>query len=98
MDLAKFNYAKIFSEQGYDIYDKNNEFYHDICTPGYLNENDLTLVDRKKEIYINNITTGKINCEYQLTDLNSKRFIYNCYLTTININNTSVKPVSSAIP
>ena len=30
LNLAKFNYATIFSEQGYDIYDKNSEFYHDI--------------------------------------------------------------------
>ena len=46
--MAKFNYAKMFSDQGYDIYDKNNRFYHDICTPGYLNDDDLTLKDRKK--------------------------------------------------
>ena len=89
LELAKFNYAKMFSDQGYDIYDKNNRFYHDICTPGYLNDDDLTLKDRKKEIYTNNITTGKSNCEYQLTDLNNKRFIYNCSLIDINENNTN---------
>ena len=95
LDLAKFNYATIFSEQGYDIYDINSAFYHDICTPGYLNDNDLTLEDRKKDIYINNITAGKSNCEYQLTDLNNKRFIYNCYLIEINKNNTDNNNVNS---
>ena len=95
LDLAKFNYATMFSDQGYDIYDKNNRFYHDICTPGYLNDDDLTLEDRKKEIYTNNITTGKSNCEYQLTDLNSQRFIYNCSLIDINENNTNNNDVFS---
>ena len=89
LDLAKFNYAKIFYEQGYDIYNKYNNFYHDTCTPGYLGDNDLTLKDRKKEIFINNISIGKTNCEYQLTDLLTKRFIFNCYLYSVNENNTN---------
>ena len=89
LDLAKFNYAKIFYEQGYDIYNKSNNFYHDTCTPGYLGDNDLTLKDRKKEIFINNISIGKTNCEYQLTDLLTKRFIFNCYLYSVNENNTN---------
>ena len=71
LDLANFNYASLLSEQGYDIYDKNSNFYHDICTPGYLDDNDIALKDRKKEIFPNNVTTGKSNCEYHLTDINN---------------------------
>ena len=89
LNLTNYNYAIVFSEQGYDIYDKHNEFYHNICTPGYLDEDDLTLKDRKNEIYPNNITMGKTNCEYILTDLNNQRFIYNCNITSINQNNTN---------
>ena len=89
LELANFDYATTFSQQGYDIYDKNSKFYRDICTPGYLNDDDLTLKDRKNEIFINNITTGKSNCEYTLTDINNKRFIYNCYIADINDNNTN---------
>ena len=89
LDLANFNYAQNFYEQGYDIYDKNSEFYHDICTPGYLDDNDITLNDRKKEIFPNNVTIGKTNCEYKLSDLKNKRFIYDCYLKDVNINNTN---------
>ena len=95
LDLANYNYAASFSKQGYDIYDQNSKFYHDICTPGYLDDNDLTLKDRKKEIFPNNITMGKSNCEYQITDLNNQRFIYNCNLTTINENNTNNNVVKS---
>jgi hypothetical protein len=32
LDLAKFDYATLFADQGYDIYDKDSEFYNDICT------------------------------------------------------------------
>ena len=38
---------------------------------------------------------GKSNCEYQITDLNNQRFIYNCNLTTINENNTNNNVVKS---
>ena len=33
LGLAKYNYSLYFSDQGYDIYDKNDEFYTDFCTP-----------------------------------------------------------------
>ena len=89
LNLVNFNYAILFSEQGYDIYDKYSNFYNDFCTPGYLNDNDITLEERQKEIYPNNVTKGKLNCIYQLSDLKNKRFIYDCKLIDVNINNTN---------
>jgi hypothetical protein len=89
LELANFNYANILSEQGYDIYDRNSEFYHDICTPGYLDDNDIAFKDRKKEIFPNDATIGKINCEYKLPNINNQRLVYNCYLKDINKNNTN---------
>jgi len=88
-ELANFNYALMFSEQGYDIYNKNSSFYHDICTPGYINDNDITLEERQKEIFPNNISISKSNCIYHSTNLNNKRFNFNCSLTGINVNNTN---------
>ena len=35
-DLAKYSYSRYFSEQGYDIYDKNSSFYNDKCSPAHL--------------------------------------------------------------
>ena len=89
LDLTNFNYANSLSNQGYDIYDKNSGFYHDICTPGYLDDDDIAFKDRKKEIFPNNITMGKTNCEYKLSDLNNKRFIYDCNLNEVNKDNTN---------
>ena len=89
LELANYNYALIFSEQGYDIYNKNSSFYHDICTPGYIDDNDITLEERKKEIFPNNIATSKSNCIYHSTNLNNKRFSFNCSLSGINVNNTN---------
>ena len=89
LELANFNYANILSEQGYDIYDINSEFYHDICTPGYLDDNDIAFKDRKSKVFPNDAITGKTNCEYQLSNINNQRLVYNCYLKDINKNNTN---------
>ena len=89
LELANYNYALIFSEQGYDIYNKNSSFYHDICIPGYINDNDITLKERQKEIFPNNVTISKSNCIYQSTNLKNKRFTFNCSLSGINVNNTN---------
>ena len=90
LDLANYNYATIFNEQGYDIYDKNSSFYNDICTPGYIDDNDIILSERKQEIYPNNVTTGKSNCEYKLSDLNNQRFIYECNISDNNNNKNEI--------
>ena len=89
LELANFDLALAFSQQGYDIYDKNNAFYHDICTPGYLNDDDIAFKDRKKEIFPNDVYIGKTNCEHKISDLNNERFVYNCFISDINKNNTN---------
>ena len=83
-NLANFNYSKIFAEKGYDIYDKNSDFYNDICTPAYLGENDITISDRKKDIYPNNITFCKENCYYNGVNLEEERIICKCNLNNNN--------------
>ena len=86
-DLSNFNYSKYFYKQGYDIYDKNSEFYTDFCTPAFLNENDITLEDRKKYIYPNNITLCKNNCNYKKAYLEEERIICLCNINSLK--NTS---------
>ena len=61
LDLANFDYAKLFEDQGYDIYNKNSSFYNDFCTPASVGENDIIINDRKKDIYPNNVTLCKDN-------------------------------------
>ena len=83
ISISNFNYYKIFYEQGYDIYDKNSDFYNDTCSPAYLYNNDITIEDRKKEIYPNNVTLCKSNCKYKSVVLENKKI--NCYCN-LNIN------------
>ena len=82
-DLANYEYAKYFTKQGYDIYDKKSNFYNDICSPAYLYENDIILKDRKLDIYPNNITLCKNNCEYKGINIEEKTITCKCNL---NIN------------
>ena len=82
-DLANFNYSKYFYMQGYDIYDKNSEFYNDVCAPAFINENDITLEDRKKYIYPNNISLCKNNCKYKKFDLEEERIICLCNINSL---------------
>ena len=42
----------------------NSNFYNDFCTPASMGDNDLTLEDRKKDIYPHNVTLCNSNCKY----------------------------------
>ena len=88
LDLANYNYSKIFAEQGYDIYDKESDFYNDICSPANLGENDIILKDRKKDIYPNDVILCKDNCYYNGINMETERFICSCNL---NMNNDNEK-------
>ena len=50
LSLANFDLLEKFSQNGYDIYNKNSNFYNDICSPASINGNDITLKDRKEDI------------------------------------------------
>ncbi len=82
LELAKFNLTKEYSEQGYDIYDKNNIFYTDYCTPASFGGNDITLADRKKDIYPNNVTLCQSNCKYSGVNIEEQRVICSCNLNS----------------
>ena len=85
--LTNFNLSEYFLEQGYDIYDKNSAFYNDTCSYAHLYENDITIEDRKKDIYPNNITLCKENCEYKGININDKVIKCECNLN-VNKNYT----------
>ena len=80
LELAKFDLNIHFAEQGYDIYDINSKFYNDLCAPANLDGNDITLSDRRKDIYPNNITLCKSNCKYSGVNIEEKRIICSCSL------------------
>jgi surface protein len=89
LDLAKFDLAKKYAELGYDIYNINSKFYTDFCIPVYLGDNDMTLKDRKKDIYPQNITLCKNNCVYKSMNLEERRVICSCNLNDNNIYNST---------
>ena len=78
LELAKFNLSKKFAEQGYDIYNINSAFYTDFCTPASLGDNDISLDDRKSDIYPQNITFCKSNCKYSGVNIEEQRVICSC--------------------
>ena len=89
--FIKYQNAK---KQGYDIFNPNDTFYNDVCTP-FNNENltDVIINDRKKDYY-ENISFCESNCQYQgiiikerkakcsceaKTNMNLKDYIANIY-------------------
>ena len=89
LDLAKYETAEYFSNEGYDIYDMESDFYTDICASASINGNDITIKDRKQEIFPNNITLCKSSCEYKGVNLEDKRVICECKLVSNNNNSNS---------
>ena len=52
-------------QSGYDIFDKNDKFYTDICTPYTTSDKtDIPLNDRFKEFYLNSETKCTSGCEF----------------------------------
>ena len=76
--LINFELAKYFFEQGYNIFNKNDKFYKDICSPANIDDNDITLNDRYIDIYPHDIQICPEDCENIGTNLTSKTFICDC--------------------
>ena len=61
---TKIKYEDLKS-QGYDLFDKNSEFYTDICTPYKSPDGtDVSLAVRNSEFYNSTETSCQENCEY----------------------------------
>ena len=93
LELAKFDLTKEFAEQGYDIYDINSDFYNDFCTPASIGDNDISLEDRKNDIYPQNVTLCKANCKYNGINIEEQRVICSCNLNSdknVDIENEAV--------
>ena len=75
------NLYDTLSEDGYNLFDSRDDFYNDICAT-YTSESgtDMTLEDRKKEIYNtnSNITICQIGCAFELYNKTTKKSKCNC--------------------
>ena len=85
---ANFDYALLFSKDGYDIYDKFSDFYIDPCTAAYIHRNDIPLKDRKKDIYPNVTMCEGGNCHYKSVSLEDHRIACECNLNADKLNET----------
>jgi hypothetical protein len=81
-ESAHLDQAIYFSELNYDIYNLSSEFYTDTCAPASVDGNDITLTDRKNDIYPSNVSICNDSCDYSSVNLTSKRFICECDTTS----------------
>lgn len=67
------------NEQGYDLFDSNNSFYQDFCTP-YTSKDgtDVILIDRKKNYYNENVTLCEDDCDYEKVSTENKKVFCKC--------------------
>ena len=65
LDEETKNLYEALKSQGYDLFDKNNKFYKDICTP-YKSEDgtDIILADRNNDFFAKHEIICQTNCEY----------------------------------
>ena len=65
LDNYTNNLYNSMNKYGYDILDKNNYFYNDICIPFTSDDGtDMVLSDRQNNFYNGNITLCENNCIY----------------------------------
>lgn len=65
-------------EYGYDLFDLNNSFYQDLCTPFTSDDGtDIILSDRLIDYY-ENISLCEKNCRYKNYDLKAKKVLCDC--------------------
>ena len=74
IDNQTFNLVKHLKNQGYDLFNSNDDFYNDLCSPyNSFNNTDVLLNDRRNDYYIQNITLCEENCQYESFDIESIR-------------------------
>ena len=86
INLKEVNYDKaiVLQDQGYDIYNIRSNFYYDFCTSAYIEDSDITINVRQKEIFPNNVSICMNGCSYNGIDLDIKRFYCLCNPNLLN--------------
>jgi len=78
-----YDLAKHLKEQGYDLFNSNDSFYNDFCSPySSTKGTDVILADRKNQFYNSNITLCDDNCEYKGFDTESRKAKCECNTKT----------------
>ena len=85
LDIEEQKQINITLEQNYDIFDKNNKFYNNLCTPFKSEyETDLLIEDRRKYYYLKYYDICENNCDYIGYINNTGKIQCNCTYNNIN--------------
>ena len=77
-------------DSGYDMFNINDPFYQDICTPyDSFNGTDILLIDRINYIYDNDDAKCQSNCQFSYYFMDSKYMQCNCSIKEGTINEVS---------
>ena len=83
------------SQSGYNLFDSGDDFYNDICsTFTSLNGTDMTLTDRKNEIFseVGNISMCQTGCIFESYNKTNKKANCNCDVQT-NTTETNISKI-----
>ena len=83
---------------GYDIFDINNKFYNDICTPFQTkNGTDILLSDRINNYYNEDNTGCQSGCQYSSYDKNNQFLKCECKVVKEDIDIKNIKKFNKGI-
>ena len=98
MDIEVETLSISLEKSGYNLFNKSDSFYHDICTT-YTNENgtDMLLSDRKKDIYTTSQSKVicQTGCDLQSYNSTNKKAKCICSISTRTINDFSLEKIFS---
>lgn len=91
--------AKLLADLGYDIFNSNDRFYNDICTPCNIYKNkDIPIEERKKDFY-KQIALCEEGCEYAGINYTTLQIKCDCSVKASlnkNDNNFSIEELGNS--
>ena len=87
------------TDNGYNIFDPNSNFYNDICTP-FTNENgnDVLLNDRRHDYFTENFNLCEKGCQFKGYNENISRYTCSCLTRTSTNDESNFEEVPMEIP
>ena len=94
-DLANINMAQKLLDNNIDIYNINDSFFNDYCINQNISNNDMTLKDRKNDIYVN--LCKEENCFYKFFNHSNNAVVCSCEINKVNNTNNNETKIELSI-
>ena len=98
LDEETLNIYSSLDQEGYNLFDLNDSFYNDFCTPyTSINNTDIILKDRKNEIYnqYGRVSLCQNNCNFKYYNKTKEKANCECNIqrneTNVDINIDYIK-------